>query len=372
MRKVLLVLLCSLLLLTGCWDTRQFKNVKLILSSGFDLGEDEKIVQTVSIPTVKGGEMGGHQEFIQTLTTEAHTPLQASDQMDRMVENNLNPAKIKVYLLGEDLAKQDVYPVLDAIYRNPNSNLNAQLAIVEGEAREVIEFKATGIKTISDYISGIVEASANVSHSTGENLQLLCAELIEDGQDFTIPLLKVDTENEVVTYNGLALIHDDHYTGEKIESEDAALLMLLLGYKGKIAQMTKKVSDYGREPVLDYVTINVIKEDRKMKVRPKGENIEVDLKLKLDVRITEYPHDHLVNDKIIKDISKKLTEVLTKDSEEILAKTQEANSDVFGVGRRIKGYHPELWEKIDWTEKYKEVQFNTKVDVTIQQHGIVN
>ncbi|WP_173917086.1 Ger(x)C family spore germination protein [Halobacillus sp. Marseille-Q1614] len=372
MKKVFLIMVSSLLLLTGCWDQRQFKNVKLVLSAGFDAGEDGQIIQTVSIPTVRGGESGTHMEAIQTLTTQAPTPLAASDKMDRMVENTLNPAKIQVYLLGEELAKQSMYPVLDAVYRNPSSNLNAHLVVVEGEAKEAVEFKSTGITKISEYISGIISASAYVTHSSGENLQMLCAELVEPGQDFLVPLIKVDSENGVVKFSGLGLMYDDRYTGEKIEADNATMLMLLLGNKGNVARMTKKVGEYEKEPILDYVTFNVINMDRKMKVRPKGEQIDVDVNLKLDVRVTEYPHDHLVDEKVIDELSKKLSKALTKDSEEIMAKLQESNSDVFGIGRRIKAFHPDLWGKLDWTEKYKEVNFNPNVEVTIQQHGIVN
>ena len=73
MKKVLVVVI-SLLLLTGCWDERQFKNVKLVLTIGFDKGEDGGITETVSIPTIKRSAEGGSEENVQIITTEASTP----------------------------------------------------------------------------------------------------------------------------------------------------------------------------------------------------------------------------------------------------------------------------------------------------------
>ncbi|MCP3026837.1 Ger(x)C family spore germination protein [Halobacillus sp. A5] len=371
MKKLSLLLIISALILSGCWDQRQFKNVKLALSIGLDEGSNGQMTETVSIPTVRGGGEGPLEETVQILSSDAHTVLDARDKIDRMISHSFNPSKMEVLLLGEDLAKKDIYPVLDNFYRNPNSNLNAKLVIVEGTARKALEFRGAGEMRISEYLNGMLEGAEAASRTTGENLQMICAELVEEGEDFTLPLIKFDEEEVALEFSGLALMSGEKYTGEKISAEQAPLLMLLKGIKGRFVQLTRKVDD-NEEEILDYITVEVMKFNDDMKINPSKDEIKVDISLDLDVRVTEYPHDHLVSEKVIEDLNKKLSEVLTAEAEQIISKLQEANSDVFSIGRHIHAYHPDVWKQMDWKTMYPEVQFNTEVNAEIQQHGIVN
>ncbi|GGF16700.1 germination protein KC [Halobacillus andaensis] len=373
MKRLCLIFLVSMLTLTGCWDQRQFKNIKLALSIGVDQGSNGEIVKTVSVPTVSGGGDGGQiNETIQTLSTDGHTMLEARDKIDRMLAHSFNPSKMEVVILGEDIAKKDIYPILDNYYRNPNSNLNAHLAIAEGEAKDVLSFKGGGEARISEYLKGILDGAAAASRTTGENLQMICAELVEDGEDFTVPLIKLNEDDNTIKFNGLGLMSGDRYSGVKLSAEQAPLLMLMMGNKGRVAQLTKKVNEHQKEEILDYITVEVMKYNKDLKIHPSEEEVRVDIVLDLDVRVIEYPHDHLVSEKVIDDLNGKLKETLTTEAEEIFSVLQEGNSDVFAIGRKIQAYHPKVWEKLDWEEMYPEVQFNPEINVTIQQHGIVN
>ncbi|WP_394219952.1 Ger(x)C family spore germination protein [Halobacillus trueperi] len=373
MKKYVIAAMAALLILTGCWDERQFKNIKLVLSLGFDQGEDGQIVQTVSIPSVTRAIEGPGSESLQIISTSANTPLEARDKIDRMISETYDPAKVKVVVLGEDLAKNNIYPVLDDMYRNPRSNLNAYLAVVEeGTAQDVISMNHTGATRISNYIGGLLEAAVYSSHATGENLQLLCAELLEPGIDFSVPLLKTEDDGNLLTFNGMGLFHEQSYTGKKIGPEQTTMYMLLQGVKGRVARLTEKIDDSKKEEILDYVTVNVAENDRKMKIENKDGEIAVSINMDMKVKIVEYPSDHLYVKGRIEEINKKLSEKLTEESVDIINQLQEANSDVFGIGRRVKAYHPEVWKELDWSEAYPEISIEPKVKVEIIQHGIIN
>ncbi|WP_281976096.1 Ger(x)C family spore germination protein [Halobacillus litoralis] len=372
MKRWLMALIC-LLMLTGCWDERQFKNVKLVLSMGYDVGEEGGIIQTVSIPSVRRSVEGPGEERIQVISTPAHTPREARDKLDQMISETFDPSKVKVILLGEELAKKNIFPLLDELYRNPNSNLNSYLAIADdGTARDVIDTKNTSETRISQYIGGLLEAAVYSTHATGENLQLLCAELLEPGIDFSVPMVKVDEEKQLITFAGMGLFHDKQYSGEKIEPDQSTLYMLLQGKRGKIARLTAKVSDEHEEEMLNYVSVNVMSSNQDLKLEIKDNEVTAHLKLKMKVRIVEYPSDHLYVKGKVGRISNKLAEVLTAESEQIVSQLQEANSDILGVGRRVKAFHPKVWKELDWDKDYPEITIKPKVEVEILQHGITN
>lgn len=372
MRKFSLALLCLLLVLTGCWDERQFKNVKLVLTMGFDEGEDGKLIETVSIPTISRATEGKTEERVQVLSTEANTPLEARDFTDQSISESFDPAKVRVVVVGEELAKGNIYSVLDEFYRNPTNNLNAHIAIAKGTASDVLSYQNIGDTRISEYISGLLDGAIASTHTTGENIQLICAELFEPGEDFSLPLLAVDEEKQLIKFAGMGLFHGHKYSGVDIPVGQTTLYMLLQGVKGKSAHLTKKVTDKYEDERYNYATVNVMNYKRKTNLSVKGDSVSVNIDLSLKVRVVEYPSDHLEQKKTIENLDKRLSETLTKEAEEIIALMQEANSDIWGIGRQVKAYHPDVYKNLDWAETFPNIEITPKVKVNIMQHGIIN
>ncbi|ARI78195.1 Ger(x)C family spore germination protein [Halobacillus mangrovi] len=365
------IVLC-LVLLTGCWDQRQFKDIKLVLAIGFDKNENGGIQETVTIPTIQRSTDGPASELIKVVTTSGDTPREARDYTDQMVAESFDPSKSKVILLGEDLAKDSIQPVFDQFYRNPNNNLNAYIAVIEGKAEDAIRLSPENETSFSSYASGLLEGLVTSTHSTGENIETLHGELLEPGVDFAVPLLRVDEERELLNFIGLALFHKDKYSGEYIPAHHTSLLMLLEGKRGRVTNITEKVTDEEENHVRNYITVKVMKNEHDIKVKVEGDQVTANINLNLKVRVVEYPRNHLTDKKTIKELNKKLSEILTEDSKEVLATIQEANSDVFYIGRKLQAYHPEYWNKVKWGEEFPNINIVPNVKVKIVQYGVIS
>jgi hypothetical protein len=98
---------------------------------------------------------------------------------------------------------------------------------------------------------------------------------------------------------------------------------------------------------------------------------EVDLKLNLEVSLTQYPVTEKITDKTIKELEKVITKDLTKRSKKIITATQKANSDVLGIGRTIKETDPSAWQSYDWRTTYPHIEIKTAVDVKIVNTGTI-
>jgi len=365
------MMICLVLFtLTGCWDQRQFKNIKLVLAAGFDQVDDDKIKSTVIIPTVEKGMEGPGNEYIQTVTTESNTLREGRTQIDQKISKIFDASKIRVILLGEELAKKDILPLLDVFYRDPKSNLNAMLAVVEGEAEDIINLRVDHEPRISGYISGLLKGQVKLTQAPVENIQLICAEMMEPGQDFGLPVISLNEEEGLINYEGIGLFHGQKYTGKSLDPRESLLLLLLNGQKGKMARLSAKVNSDQEPAVKNYVSFDVRNIKQKIEIEKK-EQIEVSVKLKLKVGITEYPHDHITPPSL-KELEKKLSKLLTADAADVVKKIQEANSDVFGIGRRLQAYHNKEWKQLNWEEDYPEINITPDVKVNIEEHGIIN
>lgn len=368
-----LIILITLFLLTGCWDQRQFKNVKLVLAAGFDAGQERLIRNTVVIPTVEKGLEGPGQEFIQVITSEAYSTRDGKKNVDHRISRSFDASKARVFLLGEELAKQDIFPILDVLYRDPKNNLNAKLAMVKGTAEDALRLRVNQEPRISGYINGILDSQMMNTEAPSENLQLICAELLEDGEDFALSALEVDQDAGLINYVGMALFSGQKYSGVTLNTDESLLLLLLDDQLRRSATINRKVADYKNEPLKNYMSIEVGGVKRKVQITADHpEQIKVDLSLKLKATIVEKTLPIILNDQEVKKLEGKFSEILTKEMQEVLKKTQEANSDYLGIGRRVHAFHHDTWEDLKWSEVYPGIVFNVNTKVDLSGHGVIN
>ncbi|SDK48375.1 Ger(x)C family spore germination protein [Sediminibacillus albus] len=364
-------LLLCLLLLTGCWDQRQFKNVKLVLAAGIDSTEEGKVTNTVVITNVQNGQSGNGTEQMQVVTASANTPLESRTKIDQKISKRYDQSKLHVLLLGEKLVEKDIYPYLDMFYRDPKSNLHARLAVVGGKVEEALSLNIAGEPRISEYINGMLTGEIRSTQMPNNNIQLVCAELLEPGQDFVLPYLTTNEEESLLQYDGLALFSGKSYSGSYLSQENAKLFLLLKNVMGADAMLTRKIAD-DKEAVNNYITVDVKEINRKLAIDTNKQIPKVTLDVHLEVDVLEYPPDHLQSEKKVKELEEKLEKTLTKEAGEIIAQLKEANSDALGIGRRIQGYHPGVWKQLNWEEVYPELTIDPKISVDIQSHGIIN
>lgn len=370
MKKLSIVLVCCTLILSGCWDTREFKEVKLGITAAYDLTEDDVYTNTILIPNVQNSAQGPGQESTQFLTATGNTPSEARSNIDRRLSSTYSPTQLDVLLLGSKLASQDIYPYIDAYYRDPRMHLDCVPVVVKGSAEQAIKVVPESELRPSEYIEGIIESEVETTNSLEVSLQSIGSELYEEGEDFVLPLMQVGDGGKTVSYEGLALFHGSSYTGKDIQFEHTTLFLLMKKIKGKIARLTAKLYD-GKKPEPDnYATVNIEDYSSKVESKPDKQNkVRTDITLELTVMIQEYPQDHLSLNKL-PEVQKNLEQALTDQANEIISTMQDANSDVFGIGRSIYGHYPAHWKKLDWEKDFKEIKIVPHIKVNIRSRGI--
>lgn len=355
-------------LLSGCWDQQLLKDDRLAFIVGLDLSSDGKIQTTTAILDVSGSE-SGQKEYSEIHTVSGNTSRHTRDVTDREVPGRLSPSKNRVILIGEALARQGIYPILDVFYRDPKSALNAKIAVVEGNAKDAINMKLTGTKLISEHFNKLIRSAENRTVVPAVNLQLICPSMLDPGDDFAVPYI-TKNETKPLIY-GIALFSGDIMKG-KLKSEDSFLYLLMNDKLAETSSLTLKINDEGKN-MENYIAMDIQKLKRKMKVNVNGyQNINVTLDLNLKVTAIEYPKDHLNDRRVLGELNKKLSEELTRRAQVITKKMQQANFDGFGIGRRLMAYYPDTWKNLNWVEDYPKVEFDPKVTVEIVSHGIMN
>ncbi|SMO70343.1 Ger(x)C family spore germination protein [Melghirimyces algeriensis] len=382
--KRIIQLILSLFLfltLTGCWDLNLLRDARMAVIVGLDRTPEGKLLSTSVIREVKITE-GGEEATNLILKSTGHTPRETQDNGDRRLNNRYDISKNRVILLGEKLAREDIYPVLDILYRDPKSALNAHIAVTKGRAEHLLDLDTAGDTLIGEYVDELINSAEEKTLVPIENVQSICPVLFDPGQDFAIPYITIEKgdlqaagiDNEKdVSVEGIAMFHGHHMTGT-LNREESRLFLMMADKLNKTSRLTIQVDPGKSDDIDSYITIDMGTLKRKLDIRfnPKGE-IHVDLNLDMNVEVVEYPDDKLAESTVLHRLDKKLSESITHQSEQVIKKMKRSRFDGFGIGREIMAHSPEEWHGAKWwTKTYPKVKFHPKVNVHIVGHGIIS
>ena len=357
MRKKGILLVISLLLLTGCWDEESYRTVTKVSLYGIE-GQPGNYKTMYAYPIFEEDSIK-----YSTVTGKGISTRGAKNSSNTSLALDL--AGLQVLLVAEDSAKTDIYQYLDVLFRDPRNRVNAHMAIVEGELSPYFEPSELIRDNLAGFYTELIDSAIRYTFVPKVDLQQARTLLFADDISLSLPYIKMNTEEGRPQIYGTALFHKKEFTGEVLDLKESELLNLLKNKKKKYLRFDYLWKSEGEETPLSINILN-IKKDWEIS----DDKIEASYTVKLSVE--EFSHDNLNNDKTLNELDDFLSKELTKDLTSLMKKLQAAKSDAIGFGRPVRAFHPELWNKGDWLDTFSELPINVKVKAKITRTGILN
>lgn len=144
-KKAVIILLC--LLLCGCYDNREPNNIAFVTAVGIDISKQNKknydITFQIANPTqISGGaseEGGKGGEIIQNITVEAPTVYAGIETANFIMSKIISLSHIKLFVFSEELARNGIADLTDAMSRSEEIRPNVYLAVAKASAKEYLE-----------------------------------------------------------------------------------------------------------------------------------------------------------------------------------------------------------------------------------------
>lgn len=371
--KVCVLLICCLLFLTSCWDQRLLSESKLVYSVGADLEKDGKLLVTAVIQTIAQSSKGTTEPVSTNVivSTLADTFSDSRSKITKKISGEYATSKARVLLFSEALAKQDLYPVLDIVYRDPRSSLGAKVIISKDKPADLLNLNVVEESLVSEEILEIVTTAETHTLVPEENVQSICPTMFDPGEDLVLPYIG-KTDDKMIDVYGVALFNGRKYTGYNLYDEEPTLLLLMRDEMQKFAKFTLEVNPKEKNIRNRFISFQV-KNNKVKKVLKvhKNNDILVDINLKLKVEAIEYPKDQLADKKEIKKLNKEISKQLTKKAEKLIKNLQIANCDAFGIGRDLIAFHPKVWKALDWDKAYPKIKIKPNINVEVIGSGII-
>nr|WP_240159985.1 Ger(x)C family spore germination protein [Paenibacillus aceris] len=374
-----LLWLIVVLLFSGCSYHSDLKNLQLIYATSLDTNEKNEIVTTVTIQSPGGKE---RTVPIHEVLTATGPTLQESlyKKIGLQIAGPIGTSKNQVMLICDKLAKSDILNLLDATFRNSNDPMLAKVAIVHGEAADLIRLNRIGSATSGEYLRKIIKSAEHETVIPYVTVHSIYPLLHDRGKDGVIPILRREngtngeTDKDKAVIEGVGLLSKRKYTGYLLTPEQSTLFLLMNGKKAEVCVLTRKVEEAkGKNDVSQHVSLNIVKSSRSKKVSVSSSGqVQVQLQLRLKGIIIEHAKNNRIDEQLIEQLNKRFSDLLTQEAQGICKLLQKAHSDALGIGRDMIAFHPKEWKELDWEKAYPEVDFKVSVSMDIISHGIIN
>ncbi len=372
----LFFVMTCLVILTACWDQRLLRDQSLILAIGYDKAENNALKKTVTFPkNTNAGSQNDEQNLSEqgsnTLSVIGNTVKNAENKMDESITEKFDRSKARVIIFGTDLAEEGIFSTLDSVYRDLRGPLHANVVIFNGEAEDALNIKSDQAAITSDLYGDLLESADKAGITKNKSVQHACPIILGEGKDLVLPYLSIDEPKDEVVVEGVALFHKDKMVGS-LNIYQSTMFLLLSKQLAKYTSLNFEVNDKEKDPIKRFVDFKVQKNKRHIELNTDDEDIHAKIKMEIDIEIDEYAANHLSDEKKMNKLRRKIEHKLNELAEETITVTQEANSDVLGLGEMLKAYHYNVWEKINWEEVYPEMNIDVDFSVNIIRHGLLN
>jgi spore germination protein len=355
-----LFIVSILFLLIGCVPKQIIDEVQLIHAIGFDELPNHNIKGTITYPIF---DPDGTVR-VETLSTVSHTSRFFRSKLNTKSPKTLSTGQLRIVLFNDKFSKKGILDIVNSLYRDPNVGNRLYMAVVDGNAHDLLTAKYTAAPLPSIYLMDLIEQNIESENLPKTNLHVFLYSYYGEGIDPFLPIVK--TEKSAMQLEGIALFKDDKYVGKLNHSESFAFKVMLDGSKtGHYEVELKKGKNKG------HAVVRNIKGKTSYKVRKVNGVPEFDVNLKIFGEIHEYPPWLNLEEKPNIDlIEKTLKKQINKEAKKITAKFQRLNVDPLGFGDQVRR-REKKWDFKRFQEQYPDMKITVSTEIEIVESGVI-
>jgi len=409
MRKLAVLFLLLVILLTGCWDRKDIESRGYVLGIAVDkyppnptksedpspeqasAEEEEKLEKmdlhiqppifavTFQLPILKkaelattstgaGGSGGGADSKTWEITQIGNSFMNMNREIVSRNSMELYFEHLQVIVISEEVARDGIEDIIDFFVRDPEMRRRVKVFITPDQAKSILDVSPR-IEDYSSIYLAKLPMNADKNSRMVEKTDL--GEIINRmhaGYDFLLPAV-IATKDEIKT-NGAAVFANRKMVGWINGIEVEAIKLMVGTYKGGVIPIHAPDDEDG------IISIEVTK--AKSHITPIITEDVLEFRIEINVEgnyaedINMHTHaeiDSKYLDRLEDDFARMIEEICMKTAKKI----QEYGGDVMLLKRILETKKPEYWEEVsnNWEGIYPNVKIEVVANVDILLQGIV-
>lgn len=369
---VILVLL--MLLSSGCGTMTDVERTAVGAGLGVDLDNENNVLFYAQFNRpVNVQETGANEAQSEVFTGRGKTPTQAARNITLVMPHLPLWSHADIFVLGEKLARTDLYYMADFLSRNRNIRKNSFLVVAYKVSPYDIFHGECPFALCSS--RGII----NILRAQDKNFGVyplvtsleFVTKLLSYGIDPVAPQVTIVKKDgrSILTIDGMAVFRQNRMVGSLNELECRGYRWLSpTSKKGGLVVLSAPW------PGVDYISLEVNEFNTRTRPRFADGKLIMDVQVDVIVGLVDIGGmvNILENERIIEDLT---AQEIERQIYACIAKAQQLNSDILGWGQKVQRYEPEVWETLKplWYDTYPHIEAQVAVKADLRgQRLLVN
>lgn len=369
----------SIFVLSGCWDRVEVNDLAIITGAAIDKGGDNQIELSLQIFIPKtlgsgGGQAGGSGGGKMTVTA-SQTGKNIADALSKLqgkIPREIFWGQCKVFVIGEELAKQGIQEQMDFLLRHPEPRGRAYVYVSEGKAKTILEV----VPNLERYSAEVLREITNYRIGMQITLQDVDEMLTGIAPAVALPYVHIEKEQtsegkslKYVHIDGTAVFHKDQMVGILTEAETRGVLWL----RDEIRGYTVNVGIEGEEGL---VSLNPVAARVHLNPQIEGDKWKMTVDVDTEGAIVQNETNINFHDpKLLKKVEHAYQKSIETRIEEALNQIQhKLHADIVGFSKEFYRKYPNEWKRVEnrWDEMFSEMDITINVMAHIRRDGYIN
>lgn len=401
-RKCMIILPCiCLLLLSGCWDSKDIDRRAYVVALGIDNAETEsnriQITMVVANPAYgPQNQQGGDEAPREIISFIADDFIAAKDTANTIISKQITYDTLSDIIISEDFAREDDFVrfIYDAS-KDTEVRRDVELIVSEEDAYTfLVNTKPIIEKESNRYFKLIRERGQEVGMIPKDSQLLYYSRITEAGNDLflaTYATTNTADEPKPGQYDGQFKAGELYFKGEVNESQFAGaavfkngkMIDTMLGSESHIAALINNT--LGSENLVMSIPVPFDEKYRLSIQLNKRENTEVEMSLTngiptIDISLSLFANvltNHSMTNyhkhpEHVKKLEAHITHSLKNNMTDFIKRTQEefkANPFGWSLTARRQFLTNKEFEEFDWMKQYPDMDINLHLEVKDENLG---
>lgn len=396
MKKILVIfiLLCVIVVNTGCWSRKELNELSIVTGLGLDKVKGEYLLsaQVIRPASIAGKGAGGQGSISQIVTfeTKGKTAFEAMRKMSTQVARRLYFSHLRLLAIGDEFAKEGIGPMLDFFSRDHEFRSDYNIVIVHKDRAEDLLDILTPLETIPALkVHQSIELSEKIwGHTLLTTIDDLIGEIISSGKEPVLSGIEIKGRQEkgekttelqssdpdaILQHEHLAVFKQDKLIGWLTSEESLGTNFVLDKIKSTVIPIPCKKQKNGKQ---NYISMEIMKSKTKNRAEIIDDEPTIHIDISTEASIADVLCDiDITKTQTIYKIEGQLENEIKKKVETAIKNVQKKfKSDIFGFGEVIHREDPKLWKKLEknWDKHFATIPVEVNVKVRILRTGTTN
>jgi len=374
-RALRMAIIIGLLLLTatGCWDQRELEERAIVLAIGIDVSEEKpgqiQLSFQVPIPLKIAGAAGGgggDGDVVHILKGTGRTVLEAYDEIQKQVNQQVFFGHTRVLALSEEIAKQGLERITDPFHRGPQIRRLLWPLVVKGRAIDLLTSNPELEQIPTVYLLTMIENGVQLRMIPEITLGGLYVRKSSKSEELFLNYFEAFEKK--MEWEGIVVFKDDKMVGQLSTLQTSIFMQL---WNGKSNFYVTFPYDEKEE---DLVTLLIQTDKVEKKISREQGVVKAKLHIFAEADLSGKPFPgSFAGQEAIRKLEQATETYLEERAKEIIASLQnEYQSDIIGLGSEIKAYYPEIWDEIKDTDYFKQLDIEVSYELKLRRLGMLS